>query len=294
MLRCIILYHNHFLWVREFENWSCYKCILQSENLILAGSLNATLMTKQVLEFTRGCDWGINGLGMPLCFKVQMWSLKVSFILSWSPRLESLSSSSSFRHQMVSFFFLHFSPFFSFFFFYIFLWFSPPKKQRQTAGLCAGVWVGAGHSLAQMQALLENLLPQVPHEKTELIRALIQQLGSVGSQQIRNVAVSRPSCPKKMCLFNVFTYVYVCVCVILHFGPFVVCWRKYHERLPELRPEPGSGRREEQSQRYIRRYVWKNSAGMIKKKNLHWKSVIKKTPALLCTSTRWQTWGPFE
>lgn len=64
--------------------------------------------------------------------------------------------------------------------------------------MCAGVWVGAGHSLTQMQALLEKLLPQVPNEETELIRALIQQLGSVGSQQIRNVAVSRPCAPKKM------------------------------------------------------------------------------------------------
>lgn len=77
-----------------------------------------------------------------------------------------------------------------FLFFYIFLCFSPTKKLRSTAGLYAGVWVGAGHSLAQMQALLEKLLPQVPHGKTELIRALIQQLGSIGSQQIRNVAVS--------------------------------------------------------------------------------------------------------
>ncbi|XP_075904659.1 aldehyde oxidase 6 isoform X2 [Nelusetta ayraudi] len=51
-----------------------------------------------------------------------------------------------------------------------------------------GVWVGAGNSLAQLQALLEKLLPQFPQEKTELIRALIQQLGNVGSQQIRNVA----------------------------------------------------------------------------------------------------------
>lgn len=61
--------------------------------------------------------------------------------------------------------------------------------------MCAGVWVGAGHSLAQLQALLEKLLPQVPKKKTELIRALVQQLGNVGSQQIRNVAVSRPCTP---------------------------------------------------------------------------------------------------
>lgn len=76
--------------------------------------------------------------------------------------------------------------------------------------MCAGVWVGAGHSLAQMQALLEKLLPQVPHEKTELIRALIQQLGSVGSQQIRNVAVS---CPRA--LKNHFIYCFYLI--FLHF-----------------------------------------------------------------------------
>lgn len=69
--------------------------------------------------------------------------------------------------------------------------------------------MGAGHSLAQMQVLLEKLIPQVPHEKTELIRALIQQLGSVGSQQIRNVAVRLPCAPNK----NVFFHVFICIVI---------------------------------------------------------------------------------
>uniref|UniRef100_A0A673CXA8 xanthine dehydrogenase n=1 Tax=Sphaeramia orbicularis TaxID=375764 RepID=A0A673CXA8_9TELE len=51
-----------------------------------------------------------------------------------------------------------------------------------------GVWVGAGSSLSEVRTLLENLVPQYPPEKTELFRALIKQLGNLGSQQIRNVA----------------------------------------------------------------------------------------------------------
>ncbi|XP_038153453.1 aldehyde oxidase 6 [Cyprinodon tularosa] len=51
-----------------------------------------------------------------------------------------------------------------------------------------GVWVGAGCSLAELHSLLEKRIPGLPEEKTELFRALIQQLGNLGSQQIRNVA----------------------------------------------------------------------------------------------------------
>ncbi|XP_047432985.1 aldehyde oxidase 1-like isoform X1 [Mugil cephalus] len=51
-----------------------------------------------------------------------------------------------------------------------------------------GVWVGAGCSLSELHSLLEKLVPQFPEEKTELFRALEQQLGNLGSQQIRNVA----------------------------------------------------------------------------------------------------------
>lgn len=124
-----------------------------------------------------------------------------------------------------------------------------------------------------MQALLEKLLPQVPNEETELIRALIQQLGSVGSQQIRNVAVSRA--PKKMFIKCFYFHIF------FHFGQFLVCWRKHHERVSELRLEPSSGCREEQSHRYIRRFVWKNSAPALKTKNLHQKCDKENTSTSL-------------
>uniref|UniRef100_A0A7N8YBF1 Aldehyde oxidase 6 n=1 Tax=Mastacembelus armatus TaxID=205130 RepID=A0A7N8YBF1_9TELE len=51
-----------------------------------------------------------------------------------------------------------------------------------------GVWVGAGFSLSEVRSLLEKLVPQFPEEKTELFKALIQQLRNLGSEQIRNVA----------------------------------------------------------------------------------------------------------
>ncbi|XP_029923537.1 aldehyde oxidase 6 isoform X2 [Myripristis murdjan] len=51
-----------------------------------------------------------------------------------------------------------------------------------------GVWVGAGSSLSAVKSVLEKLVAQFSSEKTELFRALIQQLRNLGSQQIRNVA----------------------------------------------------------------------------------------------------------
>ncbi|KAM4559970.1 aldehyde oxidase 1-like [Odontesthes bonariensis] len=51
-----------------------------------------------------------------------------------------------------------------------------------------GVRVGAGCSLSEVRSVLEKLVPQLQEEKTELFRALIQQLGNLGNQQIRNVA----------------------------------------------------------------------------------------------------------
>ncbi|XP_077369194.1 aldehyde oxidase 6 [Festucalex cinctus] len=51
-----------------------------------------------------------------------------------------------------------------------------------------GVWVGTGFTLSEVRAILKKMCCQFPEEKTELFRALIQQLGNVGSQQIRNVA----------------------------------------------------------------------------------------------------------
>lgn len=60
----------------------------------------------------------------------------------------------------------------------------------QHAWFAAGVWVGAGSSLSAVKSVLEKLVAQFSSEKTELFRALIQQLRNLGSQQIRNVAVS--------------------------------------------------------------------------------------------------------
>ncbi|KAM4601996.1 aldehyde oxidase 6 isoform 2-T2 [Polymixia lowei] len=51
-----------------------------------------------------------------------------------------------------------------------------------------GVWVGAGCSLSGVRSVLEGLVKQLSHEKTELFRALIHQLATMGGQQIRNVA----------------------------------------------------------------------------------------------------------
>ncbi|XP_019732886.1 aldehyde oxidase 6 isoform X3 [Hippocampus comes] len=51
-----------------------------------------------------------------------------------------------------------------------------------------GVWVGTGFPLSEIWAILKKLCRQFPEEKTELFRALIQQLRNVGSQQICNVA----------------------------------------------------------------------------------------------------------
>ncbi|KAF7207211.1 transcript variant X3, partial [Nothobranchius furzeri] len=67
---------------------------------------------------------------------------------------------------------------------------SPSRVQElfEVSQTPQGVWVGAGSSLSEVRSLLERLVLQFPEEKTELFRALIQQLGTLGSQQIRNVA----------------------------------------------------------------------------------------------------------
>uniref|UniRef100_A0A8C7UWJ4 Aldehyde oxidase 6 n=1 Tax=Oncorhynchus mykiss TaxID=8022 RepID=A0A8C7UWJ4_ONCMY len=51
-----------------------------------------------------------------------------------------------------------------------------------------GVCFGAGCSLSVVKALLEGLVQEIPEEKTEIYRSLLQQLGNLGGQQIRNVA----------------------------------------------------------------------------------------------------------
>ncbi|RVE75080.1 hypothetical protein OJAV_G00013210 [Oryzias javanicus] len=62
------------------------------------------------------------------------------------------------------------------------------KELFQISQTPQGVWVGAGCTLAELRSLLEKLVSELPAEKTELLGALIQQLGNLGSQQIRNVA----------------------------------------------------------------------------------------------------------
>lgn len=55
--------------------------------------------------------------------------------------------------------------------------------------MSVGVCIGAGCSLSVVKALLEGLVQEIPEEKTEIYRSLLQQLGNLGGQQIRNVAV---------------------------------------------------------------------------------------------------------
>ncbi|XP_024144651.1 aldehyde oxidase 6 [Oryzias melastigma] len=62
------------------------------------------------------------------------------------------------------------------------------KELYEVSQTPQGVWVGAGCTLAELRSLLEKLVSELPAEKTELLGALIQQLGNLGSQQIRNVA----------------------------------------------------------------------------------------------------------
>ncbi|CAL8306974.1 unnamed protein product [Merluccius merluccius] len=52
----------------------------------------------------------------------------------------------------------------------------------------AGVWVGAGLSLTQVRSVLEARVEALSQEKTELYRALLDQLRTLAGQQIRNVA----------------------------------------------------------------------------------------------------------
>lgn len=134
----------------------------------------------------------------------------------------------------------------------------------------AGVWVGAGCSLSEVQSLLEKLAPQFPEEKTELFRALIRQLRNLGSQQIRNVAVRRRQLLQIQ--IQVSLLIYFCSTVTVHrsarnpsnkscefihliYFASLVSWRKHHERVPKLRPEPCFGCRELQSERRLQRWV---------------------------------------
>ncbi|XP_031414386.1 aldehyde oxidase 6 isoform X2 [Clupea harengus] len=51
-----------------------------------------------------------------------------------------------------------------------------------------GVSIGAGCSMSGVRAVLGGLVQTLPPEQTELHRALLQQLGNLAGQQIRNVA----------------------------------------------------------------------------------------------------------
>uniref|UniRef100_A0A3B4XFT8 Aldehyde oxidase 1 n=1 Tax=Seriola lalandi dorsalis TaxID=1841481 RepID=A0A3B4XFT8_SERLL len=65
------------------------------------------------------------------------------------------------------------------------------RRPASTDNLSNQRWVTfhfPGCCLSEVRSLLEKLLPQFPEEKTELFKALIQQLRNLGSRQIRNVA----------------------------------------------------------------------------------------------------------
>ncbi|KAJ3584144.1 hypothetical protein NHX12_014640, partial [Muraenolepis orangiensis] len=55
-------------------------------------------------------------------------------------------------------------------------------------GVSLGLWVGAGLSLTQVRSVLKAQTEALSLEKTELYRALLDQLRSLAGQQIRNVA----------------------------------------------------------------------------------------------------------
>lgn len=71
--------------------------------------------------------------------------------------------------------------------------------------------MGAGCSLSELRSLLASLLLQFPDEKTELFRALIQQLGNLGSQQIRNVAVSTACVASLTAAFKALILLFLCL-----------------------------------------------------------------------------------
>ncbi|KAK0132650.1 Aldehyde oxidase 2 [Merluccius polli] len=66
--------------------------------------------------------------------------------------------------------------------------FSPPVEFIVIVDVSAGVWVGAGLSLTQVRSVLEARVEALSQEKTELYRALLDQLRTLAGQQIRNVA----------------------------------------------------------------------------------------------------------
>ncbi|KAJ8003640.1 hypothetical protein DPEC_G00150430 [Dallia pectoralis] len=67
---------------------------------------------------------------------------------------------------------------------------SPTRVQElfDITNTAEGVYIGAGCSLSVVKAHLQGLVQELPEEKTEIYRALLQQLRNMGGEQIRNVA----------------------------------------------------------------------------------------------------------
>lgn len=55
--------------------------------------------------------------------------------------------------------------------------------------LVAGLTVGAACSLSLVKDILTNAISELPEEKTKVFHAVLQQLRTLGGEQIRNVAV---------------------------------------------------------------------------------------------------------
>lgn len=52
-----------------------------------------------------------------------------------------------------------------------------------------GLTLGAACSLSLVKDILANAISEFPEEKTKVFRAVLQQLRTLGGEQIRNVAV---------------------------------------------------------------------------------------------------------
>ena len=55
--------------------------------------------------------------------------------------------------------------------------------------LITGLTLGAACSLSQVKDILTNAISEFPEEKTKVFCAVLQQLRTLGGEQIRNVAV---------------------------------------------------------------------------------------------------------
>lgn len=55
--------------------------------------------------------------------------------------------------------------------------------------MVTGLTIGAACSLSLMKDVLRNAVSELPEEKTKIFCAVLQQLRTLGGEQIRNVAV---------------------------------------------------------------------------------------------------------